>query len=107
MFARRKRTPFKGPMLGPGVSGRRRSNASSAEGSVPPDRRSGEVIAEEDEEDVEEVETFSPVEGPDTEYLFAEATAGEDAKSVPGSPEERGGGTMVEERTLKALETGS
>ena len=70
VFAKRKKTPFRGPMLSMGTSG----NAGSPSGK-PRDsstgrggsrstsvagRRSGEIIEEEDEE-VEEVDTFSPV----------------------------------------------
>ena len=70
VFAKRKKTPFRGPMLSVGTSG----NASSPSGR-PRDsstgrggsrstsvagRRSGEIIEEEDE-GVEEVDAFSPV----------------------------------------------
>ncbi|KAF1987713.1 kinase-like protein [Aulographum hederae CBS 113979] len=84
IFAKRKRSPFKGPMLGmhqaagansPSRSRRRESGAGSRSGSVQ-GRRSGEIIEEEDEEEdeegdgyadlgeesqVEEVEAFSPI----------------------------------------------
>lgn len=86
VFARRKRTPFKGPMMmmiggqhhGSSPGGRSREGSlgqagGSRSGSVQ-GRRSGEVIAEEDEEElmeeeeeeeVEEVDAFSPVEAGD------------------------------------------
>ena len=71
VFTKRKKTPFRGPMLSVGTSG----NAGSPSGK-PRDsstgrggsrstsvagRRSGEIIEEEDEEEVEEVDAFSPV----------------------------------------------
>ncbi|KAF2196965.1 Pkinase-domain-containing protein [Delitschia confertaspora ATCC 74209] len=67
VFAKRKRTPFKGPMLNLNIhnsppAARNRSEGTSRSASVQ-GRRSGEImgIEEEDEEDVEEVESFSPV----------------------------------------------
>jgi hypothetical protein len=61
VFAKRKRSVFKGPMLTLGHAGGRResgSRSNSVQG-----RRSGEIIEEEDEEEdeIEEVEEFSPV----------------------------------------------
>jgi serine/threonine protein kinase len=61
IFAKRKRSVFKGPMLTLGHAGGRResgSRSNSVQG-----RRSGEIIEEEDEEedDIEEVEEFSPI----------------------------------------------
>jgi hypothetical protein len=68
IFAKRKRNVFKGPMLSLGghhggspstsrVRGENRSRSGSVQG-----RRSGEIIVEEEEdEDVEEVEEFSPI----------------------------------------------
>ncbi|KAI9720918.1 MAG: hypothetical protein M1828_005488 [Chrysothrix sp. TS-e1954] len=69
VFAKRKRTPFKGPMLGPGSGPtKRRDSSNSRSGSVH-GRRSGEIIQEEDEEedDVEEVDVFTPDEAVDPE----------------------------------------
>ncbi|KAF2266328.1 Pkinase-domain-containing protein [Lojkania enalia] len=69
IFAKRKRSPFKGPMLNLGThgspSGGRRSEGNSRAGSVQ-GRRSGEImgIEEEDEDEIEEVEEFSPVTRP-------------------------------------------
>jgi serine/threonine protein kinase len=67
VFAKRKRSVFKGPMLslaghgGSPSSSRVRGDNGSRSGSVQ-GRRSGEIIVEEEEdEDVEEVEEFSPV----------------------------------------------
>ncbi|KAF2652246.1 kinase-like protein [Lophiostoma macrostomum CBS 122681] len=68
IFAKRKRSPFKGPMLNLNTHGtgglRNRGEANSRSGSVQ-GRRSGEImgIEEEDEDEVEEVEEFSPVVG--------------------------------------------
>lgn len=68
IFAKRKRTPFKGPMLAPVPQHRRRSGtggSGSRNGSVQ-GRASEEIIEdiEEVEEEVEEVDYFSPVTGP-------------------------------------------
>lgn len=71
-FARRKRSPFKGPMLGPVPAGRRRSAGDGVSRNSSVHRRtSGEIIEEEDE-DVEEVEQFSPVDGPG-EFIVEES----------------------------------
>ncbi|KAI9818221.1 MAG: hypothetical protein M1827_000846 [Pycnora praestabilis] len=68
VFAKRKKSPFKGPMLnvGPGFgngSARGRDNSGSRSASAA-GRRSGEIIEEEDEDEVEEVDVFSPIAGP-------------------------------------------
>ncbi|KAF2876455.1 kinase-like domain-containing protein [Massariosphaeria phaeospora] len=70
IFAKRKRSPFKGPMLNLNTSGspahhRIRSDAASRSTSVQ-GRRSGEImgIEEEDEDDIEEVDEFSPIMRP-------------------------------------------
>jgi serine/threonine protein kinase len=63
VFAKRKRSVFKGPMLTlPHLNSGRRESQGSRSNSVQ-GRRSGEIIEEEEEEDeeVEEVEEFSPV----------------------------------------------
>lgn len=72
-FARRKRSPFKGPMLGLVTPpGRRRSDGEGVSRNSSIHRRtSGEVIEEEDE-DIEEVDAFSPVDGPG-EYVVEES----------------------------------
>ncbi|KAI9665078.1 MAG: hypothetical protein M1821_006526 [Bathelium mastoideum] len=115
VFARRKRTPFKGPMMigthGTSPSGRGREGmgqGGSRSGSVQ-GRRSGEVIAEEDEEEegeemedgdedgegmmeeeeVEEVEAFSPVEAGDFVEI-EEDEAGEGANGRVIGEEEEG-----------------
>ena len=73
MFAKRKRNLFKGPMLntpglavngGPSGSGGKMAGGHSRSTSVA-GRRSGEIIEEEDEDEVEEVEAFTPLMGPD------------------------------------------
>ncbi|KAI9851118.1 MAG: hypothetical protein M1838_004453 [Thelocarpon superellum] len=67
VFAKRKKTPFKGPMLmvtpGSSSTSARRDSSHSRTASVA-GRRSGEIIEEEDEDGVEEVDAFSPVVGP-------------------------------------------
>ncbi|KAF2499507.1 Pkinase-domain-containing protein [Lophium mytilinum] len=65
VFAKRKRSPFKGPMLhvsqhGSPSTSRQRSENNSRSASVQ-GRRSGEIIEEEDEDEVEEVEEFSNI----------------------------------------------
>ncbi|KAF2141844.1 uncharacterized protein K452DRAFT_326887 [Aplosporella prunicola CBS 121167] len=77
LFAKRKRTPFKGPALNmnpiqgsPSSRGRSRSDGGSRSTSIQ-GRQSGELIIEEEEEEeemIEEVEAFSPVLGPN-EYI--------------------------------------
>ena len=70
-------------MLGPG-SARRRSDGAggsvSRSGSVQ-GRASGEIIEEEDEEEVEEVDHFTPVTGPG-EYVVDDALIGEEGVAV-------------------------
>lgn len=60
VFAKRKKTPFRGPMLGSPANGRR-SREGSRSGSQP--RRHSKLIIEEEEEDeeIEEVDSFSPL----------------------------------------------
>jgi serine/threonine protein kinase len=74
VFAKRKKNLFKGPMLnmaspspsgsvgGSGVRAGSHSRSTSLAG-----RRSGEIIEEEDEDEIEEVEAFSPVTGEEVE----------------------------------------
>ena len=71
VFAKRKKNVFKGPMLNTsspmangGGGGHSRAGSHSRSASQA-GRRSGEIIEEEDEEEVEEVEAFSPITGPD------------------------------------------
>jgi serine/threonine protein kinase len=81
LFAKRKRSVFKGPMLSLGPhhshgnspsTSRVRGEAGSRSNSV--GRRSGEIIEEEDEEeDVEEVDEFSPVREGTCEEVVEEA----------------------------------
>ncbi|KAL3417864.1 hypothetical protein PVAG01_10874 [Phlyctema vagabunda] len=92
VFAKRKKNIFKGPVLttsspraGDGAStssggrGASHSRSTSLAG-----RQSGEVIEEEDEEDIEEVEAFSPITGPgEVETIFP---AVETPVVVPSSP---------------------
>ncbi|CAG8973404.1 hypothetical protein HYALB_00000168 [Hymenoscyphus albidus] len=63
VFAKRKKNLFKGPNLNtsnPGPSGSTRTGSHSRSASVA-GRRSGEIIEEEDEDEVEEVDAFSPI----------------------------------------------
>ena len=99
IFARRKRTPFRGPMLhtntlmftnGPGtpnLSPPLQREAASSE-TVKPHTRKSQIIEEEDddmEEDIEEVDTFSDPGVTDTSFA---------AERVIG-PEEDGDETIV------------
>lgn len=78
VFAKRKKNIFKGPMLntsspisgGGGSHSRAGSHSRSASQAG---RRSGEIIEEEDEEDIEEVDAFSPIIGAGEieEHIFA------------------------------------
>ncbi|KAI4233313.1 MAG: hypothetical protein LQ349_004487 [Xanthoria aureola] len=84
VFAKRKKTPFRGPMLSLSASSGLASSGASGSGSGSPaphargpgreknsgsgsrsasqaGRTSGEIIEEEDEDEVEEVDAFSPV----------------------------------------------
>ncbi|MCJ1474679.1 hypothetical protein MMC13_003339 [Lambiella insularis] len=68
IFAKRKKTPFRGPMLNIGASNgaspaRGRDTGTGSRSTSVPRRRSGELpqVGEEDEDEVEEVEAFSPV----------------------------------------------
>ena len=77
IFAKRKKTPFKGPMLsvstGGGPSRRESSLPRTASASG---RRSGEIIEEENEDEIEEVDAFSPIIGPhEMEENFDEVAA--------------------------------
>lgn len=74
VFAKRKKNIFKGPSLntsspmpsggasGSGTRGGSHSRSTSLAG-----RRSGEIIEEEDEDEIEEVEAFSPITGEEVE----------------------------------------
>lgn len=80
VFAKRKKTPFRGPMLSLNASGNFAAPSGSGSGSPAPHRAgrvdnggggsrsasqvgrtSGEIIEEEDEDEVEEVDAFSPI----------------------------------------------
>jgi len=69
VFAKRKKNVFKGPMLNtsPGPSGSAVRAGSHSRSASVAGRRSGEIIEEEDEDEVEEVENFSPVTGEEVE----------------------------------------
>jgi serine/threonine protein kinase len=79
VFAKRKKNVFKGPMLNTSSpspasgSGHIRAGSHSRSASVA-GRRSGEIIEEEDEDEIEEVEAFSPLltsSGEIEEIIFA------------------------------------
>ncbi|MCJ1464342.1 hypothetical protein MMC07_002955 [Pseudocyphellaria aurata] len=93
VFAKRKKTPFRGPMLNLGLNtsssnggtgtgtggGRHRDSSVGTNRSVSvKGRRSGEIIEEEDEDEVEEVDAFSPVpaEAEETIWESEEGTKG-------------------------------
>ena len=72
VFAKRKKTPFRGPKLhiSSGVnsgSSRSRETSVGSRSTSLPRRRSGQTIAEEDEDEVEEVDAFSPITHGDAE----------------------------------------
>ncbi|KAK8224832.1 kinase-like domain-containing protein [Phyllosticta capitalensis] len=94
LFARRKRSPFKGPGLNMGMhhgspNGSRVRDASGSRTSSVQGRRSGEMVIQEEEEDeledVEEVETFSPVLEPGS-YLVEEPPEMSLSEEAPHSP---------------------
>lgn len=109
VFARRKRTPFKGPMLGPG-SARRRGASSSSDprrNSVI-SNKSGKIIEEEDEDeegedDFEEVDAFSPITGHD-EVIETFPEDVHNLTHTPGATASREATPQLEE-TLRALES--
>lgn len=91
VFAKRKKTPFRGPMLhvssNLGSSGSSRSRESSVGGrgsSLPPNNR-GPTITEEDEEDIEEVDAFSPI-GPNDFETIEEPIAEQDKEELGEAP---------------------
>jgi hypothetical protein len=70
VFAKRKKNIFKGPMLNtssPSPGGSHVRTGSHSRSASAAGRRSGEIIQEEDEDEVEEVEAFSPIMGNETE----------------------------------------
>ncbi|KAI4166597.1 MAG: hypothetical protein LQ343_007918 [Gyalolechia ehrenbergii] len=93
VFAKRKKTPFRGPMLSLNASGFASPHGSGS-GSPAPHRTgrdggsarsrsasqvgrtSGEIIEEEDEDEVEEVEAFSPVGVGAEETVWEEGEVG-------------------------------
>lgn len=68
VFAKRKKTPFRGPTLTLGTSNSgspslrpRDSSVGGSRSASAAGRASGEIIEEEDEDEIEEVDVFSPV----------------------------------------------
>ena len=93
VFAKRKKTPFRGPMLhinsnlGSSSSSRSRESSVGARGgSLPPNNR-GPTITEEDEEEIEEVDTFSPIGPNDLEETLEEPFTEHKTEEVIGEPE--------------------
>ena len=85
LFAKRKRTPFRGPVLSLGVNGSgspngrpRESSASASRSASVAGRASGEIIEEEDEDEVEEVDAFSPIAPEAEETIFCSGEEPED-----------------------------
>lgn len=99
VYAKRKKTPFRGPMLnlnanalsgggassgGTGASGRRRDSSVGTNRSVSvKGRRSGEIIEEEDEDEVEEVDGFSPLAMEADETIWEGEERGKWKERVP------------------------
>ncbi|TVY57888.1 putative serine/threonine-protein kinase [Lachnellula cervina] len=77
IFAKRKKNLFKGPSLNTSSPTPERRTGSHSRSASQVGRRSGEIIEEEDEDDIEEVEAFSPLTGPG-EVEEAIFTPGED-----------------------------
>ena len=89
VFTKRKKTPFRGPHLSVGTntgsspSGRHRdSSANGSRSASVAGRKSGEIIEEEDEDEIEEVDAFSPV-APESE----ESSWGALKNGDPAEPE--------------------
>lgn len=77
VFAKRKKTPFRGPMLSihttsSSPSGRGRDSGAGSRSTSVAGRRSGEIIEEENEDEIEEVEAFSPLPSADLEEYIIE-----------------------------------
>lgn len=82
VFAKRRKTPFRGPGLTVGTSCGTSPSAkprdlsagpNSSRSASQPGRASGEIIEEEDEGDIEEVDAFSPTTTEAEEIIWAEA----------------------------------
>lgn len=96
IFAKRKKNVFKGPLLntslpssggsGPGgnISGGVSRGHSHSRSTSLAGRRSGEIIEEEDEDDFEEVDAFSPITGPGVEETIFPAPAVPNGKASTG-----------------------
>ncbi|TVY20379.1 putative serine/threonine-protein kinase [Lachnellula arida] len=81
VFAKRKKNLFKGPSLNTSSPTPERRTGSHSRSASQVGRRSGEIIEEEDEDDIEEVEAFSPLTGPG-EVEEAIFTPGEDTTAA-------------------------
>lgn len=92
VFARRKKTPFRGPTLhinsnlNSGVRSREQSVGSRSTSLPRPS--GGTTIAEEDEEEIEEVEVFSPIGPNDVEERIEEATPDEPLEEAKKPPDD-------------------
>ncbi|KAL1595902.1 hypothetical protein SLS60_009592 [Paraconiothyrium brasiliense] len=109
VFAKRKRSPFKGPQLAinfgahhQSSAAARRAEAQSSRASVP-GRRSTEIMGiaeEEEDEDVEEVDEFSPVIGGVEEVCDGDET-GAGAESAAATQERGLGLGLVDGKALR------
>ena len=88
VFAKRKKTPFRGPMLhiAPALSStgsRSREPSVGSRSTSIPRRRSGQIIEEEDEDEIEEVEAFSPIGAGDVEETILEGSGDDERVGRP------------------------
>ena len=114
IFAKRKRSPFKGPMLALGTQGgsgppRQRNysdGGAGSRGASVQGRRSGEIMGiteeeeEEEEEEIEEVEEFSPVIG-GCEEVVEEESEGEAETETKGKEREGAKGLGLQEEAVR------
>lgn len=112
VFAKRKKNVFKGPMLntssprggdGTNAASGGRGGSHSRSTSIA-GRPSGEIIAEEDEDEIEEVEAFSPLSGPgEVEMIFPPSEAQLEVIMPEKKEKEKQGGpgeAMEEEKEI-------
>ncbi|KAL9103621.1 MAG: hypothetical protein Q9163_001348 [Psora crenata] len=96
VFAKRKRTPFRGPMSSIGTNSRssphskpRDSSVGGSRSASAAGRTSGEIIEEEDEDELEEIDAFSPTGLEAEESIWVTDRDGESAlrSEEPAEPE--------------------
>ena len=111
VFAKRKKTPFRGPTLhttspiglggGGGGGSRSRDHSVGSRSQSQPRRRSGHIIEEEDEEEeedgaeIEEVDTFSPLAANEVEDVVPGQADDGGKGQVSGLTPKRGRGDML------------